>query len=93
MTSQVQWDLGDYNRPDVKDALQSYITKVKNANKPLGYHVIQSDALFSIEKIQQGYSLIALASISFSLETEPNQNLKKLKNLNEKSASLEEVGF
>ena len=67
---------GDYNRPDVKDALQSYKTKVNGANKPLGYHVIESDASFSIEKIQQGYSLIALVLISFSLAIEPNQNLK-----------------
>ena len=72
---------GDYNRPDVKDALQSYITKVNKANKPLGYHVIESDSLFSIEKIQQGYSLIAFSIDFFFLGDRAKSELKKIKEL------------
>lgn len=72
---------GDYNRPDVKDALQSYITKVNKANKPLGYHVIESDASFSIEKIQQGYSLIAFSIDFFFLGDRAKSELKKIKEL------------
>jgi 2-dehydro-3-deoxyglucarate aldolase len=70
---------GDYNRPDVKDALQSYKTKVNEANKPLGYHVIESDASFSIEKIQQGYSLIAFSIDFFFLGDRAKLELKKIK--------------
>ena len=72
---------GDYNRPDVKDALQSYKTKVNEANKPLGYHVIESDASFSIEKIQQGYSLIAFSIDFFFLGDRAKSELKKIKEL------------
>ena len=72
---------GDYNRPDVKDALQSYITKGNKANKPLGYHVIESDSLFSIEKIQQGYSLIAFSIDFFFLGDRAKSELKKIKEL------------
>jgi 2-dehydro-3-deoxyglucarate aldolase len=70
---------GDYDRNDVKDALQAYITKSNKANKPLGYHVIESDSTFSIEKIQQGYSLIAFSIDFFFLGDRAKSELKKIK--------------
>jgi 2-dehydro-3-deoxyglucarate aldolase len=54
---------------------------VNKANKPLGYHVIESDSLFSIEKIQQGYSLIAFSIDFFFLGDRAKSELKKIKEL------------
>ena len=72
---------GDYNRPDVKEALQSYKTKVNEANKPLGYHVIESEASISIEKVKQGHTFIAFSIDFFFLGDRAKSELKKIKEL------------
>lgn len=72
---------GEYNRQDVKSALESYITKANKAGKPLGFHVIESDASFSIEKIQQGFSFIAFSIDFFFLGDRAKSELEKIKNI------------
>jgi 2-dehydro-3-deoxyglucarate aldolase len=70
---------GDYNREDVKESLNSYITNTKKAKKPLGYHVIESEASFSSQKIEEGYTLIAFSIDFFFLGDKAKAELKKLK--------------
>lgn len=70
---------GDYNRKDVSEALNSYITNTKKAKKPLGYHVIESNASFPSQKIEQGYTLIAFSIDFFFLGDKAKEELKKLK--------------
>ena len=72
---------GDYNRSDVKEALNYYKSKVINSNKPLGYHVIESEASFSIKKIQEGFTFIAFSIDFFFLGDRAKSELKKLKNI------------
>jgi 2-dehydro-3-deoxyglucarate aldolase len=70
---------GDYNRLDVSEALNNYILKTKKANKPLGYHVIESDATISSQKIEQGYRFIAFSIDFFFLGDKAKTELQKLK--------------
>lgn len=70
---------GDYNRKDVSEALNNYILKTKKANKPLGYHVIESDSSISLQKIEQGYTLIAFSIDFFFLGDKAKIELQKLK--------------
>lgn len=70
---------GKYNRKDVSEALNNYVLKTKNAKKPLGYHVIESDASFSSLKIEQGYTFIAFSIDFFFLGDKAKEELKKLK--------------
>ena len=72
---------GDYNRPKVKKALNNYKTKVTDANKPLGYHVIESEASYSIKKIKEGYTFVAFSIDFFFLGDRAKSELKKLKNI------------
>jgi 2-dehydro-3-deoxyglucarate aldolase len=52
---------GDYNRKDVKEALLK-IENISNAlNKPLGYHVIESEYKEVLLKIKSGYKFIAFS--------------------------------
>ena len=55
---------GDYNRNDVKNALKKIDSISKKMKKPLGFHVIESDHKFVLDKIDKGYSFIAF-SIDF----------------------------
>ena len=72
---------GEYLREDVKHALESYIAKTNKANKPLGYHVIESEASISVEKVKQGYTFIAFSIDFFFLADRAKSELKKIKEL------------
>ena len=72
---------GEYLREDVKHALESYIAKTNKANKPLGYHVIESEASISAEKVKQGYTFIAFSIDFFFLADRAKSELKKIKEL------------
>lgn len=55
---------GDYNRDDVLEALQKVESTTKASNKSLGFHVIESDHSFTLQKINKGYTFLAF-SIDF----------------------------
>lgn len=57
---------GQYERDDVKKALDRVDEVVKKVNKPAGFHVIESDYKKTLEKIHKGYTFLAF-SIDFLL--------------------------
>ena len=55
---------GDYNRDDVLEALRKVESATLASNKSLGFHVIESDHSFTLQKIDKGYTFLAF-SIDF----------------------------
>lgn len=55
---------GDYERPDVKEALAEFRRICQAANFPMGFHVIQPEHAKLQEKIDEGYRFLAF-SIDF----------------------------
>tara|TARA_B110000305_G_C19462041_1_gene655185 strand:- start:4946 stop:5734 length:789 start_codon:yes stop_codon:yes gene_type:complete len=70
---------GDYNRDDVKKALQKIDLITKKMNKPLGFHVIESNHEMVIKKIVKGYSFIAFSIDFFFLGDLLRSEMSKLK--------------
>lgn len=58
---------GEYDRPEVKEALLAVEVACKKANFPLGFHVIQPDYEKLKEKIDLGYSFLAFSLDFFFL--------------------------
>lgn len=58
---------GEYDRPEVKEALLAVETACKKAGFPLGFHVIQPDYEKLKEKIDLGYSFLAFSLDFFFL--------------------------
>lgn len=52
---------GQWDEPDVKEALKIYEETVKKYDKLVGYHVIQPDYRLVKEKIEKGYNFIAFS--------------------------------
>lgn len=50
---------GQFDHPDMKDALEIINKAVKKWNIPSGFHVVMPDADAAIKKIREGYSFIA----------------------------------
>lgn len=70
---------GDYNRDDVKVALGKVEKDILKSKISLGFHVIESDHSFSIEKIKKGYSFIAFSIDFFFLGDMVREQMKNLK--------------
>lgn len=70
---------GDYNRNDVKKALQEIDLIAKKMNKPLGFHVIESNHKIVLEKIMKGYKFIAFSIDFFFLGDLLRSEMHKLK--------------
>ena len=74
---------GDYDREDVIIALEKIDTIAKNNNKPLGFHVIESNHKIALQKIAKGYKFIAFSIDFFFLgdlvRSEMNKLIEKLK--------------
>jgi 2-dehydro-3-deoxyglucarate aldolase len=70
---------GEYDREDVKEALLRIDEITKKLNKPLGFHVIDSDHSKSIEKISKGYSFLAFSLDFFFLGDKARSEMKLLK--------------
>ncbi len=70
---------GEYDREDVKEALEKVKEACKRHNKPLGFHVIKSEAKFLQEKIHEGYTFLAFSIDFFFLGDRAREEMKKLK--------------
>lgn len=70
---------GEYHREDVKAALDKIEEVSKRLNKPLGFHVIDSDHSKSVEKIKKGYSFLAFSLDFFFLGDKVREEMKLLK--------------
>jgi 2-dehydro-3-deoxyglucarate aldolase len=70
---------GEYDREDVQEALARIDVIAKKLNKPLGFHVIDSDHSKTLEKINKGYSFLAFSLDFFFLGDKARQEMKMLK--------------
>lgn len=69
---------GEYDREDVKEALNKVDEITKRLNKPLGFHVIDSNHQKTLEKINKGYSFLAFSIDFFFLGDKAREEMKKL---------------
>lgn len=51
---------GEFERKEVKEALDTYERICKNMNKPMGFHVVNPDAELTNYYIDKGYSFLAV---------------------------------
>ena len=70
---------GEYDRADVVEALERIDVVTKALNKPLGFHVIDSDHSKTVEKIKKGYSFLAFSLDFFFLGDKARSEMKLLK--------------
>lgn len=70
---------GEYDREDVKLALDKIDFIAKKLNKPLGFHVVDSDHSKTVEKINKGYSFLAFSLDFFFLGDKARDEMNLLK--------------
>ena len=70
---------GEFDRDDVKAALDKIDNVTKALNKPLGFHVIDSDHSKTVEKIKKGYSFLAFSLDFFFLGDKARSEMELLK--------------
>lgn len=70
---------GEYDREEVKEALNKVDAIAKRLNKPLGFHVIDSNHQKTLEKINKGYSFLAFSIDFFFLGDKAREEMKLLK--------------
>ena len=70
---------GEYDRADVKLALEKIDVIAKKLNKPLGFHVVDSDHSKTVEKINKGYSFLAFSLDFFFLGDKARDEMNLLK--------------
>lgn len=70
---------GEYEREDVKIALKKIDEITKKHNKPLGFHVVESNHQKVLEKINKGYSFIAFSLDFFFLGDKARNEMNLLK--------------
>lgn len=75
---------GQYHLPEVKVAIEKYDAICKAKNKPLGAHVISSDATETQAKIELGYTFLAYSLDFFFLGDKAREGMNELKQSKEK---------
>ena len=70
---------GQYDREDVKKALDQVDQITKRMKKPLGFHVINSDHSKTLEKIEKGYTFLAFSLDFFFIGDKARQEMNLLK--------------
>ncbi len=50
---------GQFNHPDMLDALDTIKDYINKGNKPFGFHVVEPDVNMALSKFQEGYSFLA----------------------------------
>lgn len=72
---------GEYGHPDVVEALRKLEESTKKLGKPLGFHVIHSDYLKIMEKIDLGYTFLAFSIDFFFLGDSARSEMSKLRDI------------
>lgn len=70
---------GQWDEPDVKEALEVYEATVKKYSKLVGFHVIQPDYKLVQEKIAKGYNFIAFSLDVLFLGSKTREQMTFLK--------------
>lgn len=71
---------GEYDRDDVKKALERIDEITQRMKKPLGFHVVESDYKKVQEKIEKGYTFLAYSLDFFFLGDKAREGMTLLKN-------------
>jgi len=71
---------GNYEHPDVQEALARIDEITLKSGKPLGFHVIQSDHQKLMEKVNKGYTFLAFSLDFFFLGDKAREQMSLLKN-------------
>lgn len=69
---------GDYDKPQVKEALETVKKACSEVGVPLGFHVIDSDYQKLQEKIDEGYTFLAFSLDFFFLGNKIREEMGKL---------------
>jgi 2-dehydro-3-deoxyglucarate aldolase len=70
---------GEYDREDVKAAIEKVEEACKALNKPLGFHVIQPDHQLMTDKINKGYRFLAFSLDFYFLGDKVRTEMLQLK--------------
>lgn len=70
---------GQWDEPEVKDAIRLYEETSKKYNKLIGFHVVTPDYLLVEEKINLGYNFVAFSFDAMFLGTMIRNQLKMIK--------------
>lgn len=73
---------GEFNRSEVKEALDQYKSVCEKLNKPMGIHIISPDSREVTKRIKEGYKFVACSSDILMLGVQSKMIVKKLKNVN-----------
>jgi 2-dehydro-3-deoxyglucarate aldolase len=69
---------GEFDRPEIKDALEKVSLACRKHNKPLGFHVISADHRQLNEKIAEGYTFLAFSLDFFFLGDKAREEMGKV---------------
>ena len=75
---------GNFDHPDVKDALNSLVEFMNQSNKPGGFHVVHSNIQDLQNKIKQGYNFLAYGDDMVFISEKFSKEQKNLKQLLDK---------
>lgn len=70
---------GEYDQPDVKDAISTYEKIAKKYSKLIGFHVVTPDYKLVQQKIKSGYNFIAFGLDTLFLGRACREQMKKIK--------------
>ncbi len=70
---------GQFDHPDVLEALNKIKKAIQKRTKPFGFHVVQPDLQTAFDKFKEGYSFVAFGVDFLLLGNMCRENLKELK--------------
>ncbi len=70
---------GEFDKKEVKEAIKKVLKVCKDNNFPFGFHVIDSNAKSSIEKIKQGCTFLAYSLDFFFLGDKAREGMNAIK--------------
>ncbi|OPY89033.1 MAG: 2-keto-3-deoxy-L-rhamnonate aldolase [Smithella sp. PtaU1.Bin162] len=70
---------GEFDRPEVRQALQHYEDTCRKMQKPMGFHVVQPDPEMTANYREKGYSFVAVGVDFLYLGTKCRETLGSLK--------------
>ncbi len=71
---------GEFDKPEVKDAINKVVLACNKNNFPLGFHVIKPDNNLLNEKINEGFTFLAFSLDFFFLGEKARNEMEKFKN-------------
>lgn len=70
---------GEFNKKEVKEAMDSYVVGCKKLDKPIGFHVVNPDFEEAKKKINEGFNFIAFGLDTLFLATKCKSELSNIR--------------